>query len=65
MNSMKRNKKRKKRMGRPRMAQSERRLAQWCVRMTQAERKVLEAEAKMRGLTVSDLLMRPWRKKEA
>ena len=51
----------KKRMGRPPKPPDEKRSAQMCVRMTQAERKRLDAEAKRLGITVSDLLMRPWR----
>jgi len=52
----------RKRMGRPPKPPAEKLSAQWCVRMTQAERKMLEAEAQRAGITVSDLLMRPWRK---
>ena len=48
-------------MGRPPKPPDEKRSAQMCVRMTQAERKRLDAEAKRLGITVSDLLMRPWR----
>lgn len=57
-------KKTSKRMGRPPKPAKQRLSAQWCVRMTQAERKMLEAEAERLGITVSDLLMRPWRERE-
>jgi hypothetical protein len=32
------------------------------IRITEAEDRMLKAEGKRRGVTVSDLLMRPWRK---
>jgi hypothetical protein len=38
--------------------------AQLNLRLTKPELKRLRAEAKRSGITVSDLLMRPWREKE-
>ena len=32
------------------------------IKMTQAERRRLEAEAKRLGITLSQLLMKPWRR---
>lgn len=53
-----------KRMGRPPKPRSEKYGAQVNVRMTEAERQVLEAEAARLGVSLSALLMRPWRKSE-
>ena len=53
----------KNRMGRPPKPAAQRRGAVVNVRMTEAERAVLEREAKKTGCTMSEVLMRPWRKK--
>ena len=55
---------RKKRMGRPPKPPGQVRNQVVYVAMTKAERKVLEAEAKRRQITVSELLMEPRRKRE-
>ena len=55
-------KKRKARMGRPPMNSEHRRSASLHVRMTQAERAAIEAEADRLAITPTDVLMRPWRK---
>ncbi|MCK4670762.1 MAG: hypothetical protein KAT43_06175 [Nanoarchaeota archaeon] len=52
----------KKRMGRPFKPPEEKYSEQVNVRMTKAERKRLDAEAKRRGVSLSGLLMLPWRK---
>ena len=54
----------KKRMGRPPKPSAKKFSEQFCVYLTKAERKRLEAEAKRLGISVSALLMRPWRKEE-
>jgi len=56
--------KRKKKMGRPPKSASEKQSRQINIRVTQAEWKILEAEAKRRGISISALLMKPWRKGE-
>jgi len=48
-------------MGRPRVAATKRRRIGLTVCVTEAEERMLEAEAAKRGLTISELLMRPWR----
>ena len=50
-------------MGRPPKPLHERRVEQVCIRMTQAERRQLDAEADRLGISLGELLMRPWRKK--
>jgi len=50
------------RPGRPPMAPADRQNETVLVRMTKAERKSLEALANRDGLTLSALMMRPWRK---
>lgn len=52
----------KPKRGRPPKAARERRDDQLCVSLTGGERAMLEREAKRRGLTVSELLMAPWRR---
>lgn len=49
-------------MGRPPLPPSERQARIVSVRVTEAELKMLRAEAKRRGVTVSALLLGPWRK---
>lgn len=51
-----------KRTGRPPCVPGHRRTAFVGVHMTPAERRKLEAEAKRLGVSLSALLMRPWRK---
>ena len=51
----------KTRMGRPPLPAALQRTEQLNVRATKAERKMLEAEAKKQGITISDLLMQVWR----
>ena len=48
-------------MGRPLLPAGMQRTEQLNVRATKAERTMLEAEAKKHGMTISDLLMQPWR----
>jgi len=55
--------KQKTKMGRPPLPAEEKLGEQLNVRATRAERALLEAEAKRLGISVSELLMRPWRKK--
>ncbi len=55
-------KKKKSKMGRPCKTPGERRSAVVNVRMTGPERARLEAEAKRSGQTLSEILMRPWRR---
>ena len=55
----------KPKMGRPPLPRGMQRTEQLNVRATRAERRMLEAEAKRRGITVSDLLMEPWRGQKA
>ena len=55
-------KKKKARMGRPPKPRDEVYSVNASVRMTQAEYARLKGEAKRQGATVSELLMRPWRK---
>jgi len=55
----------KVKMGRPPKAPAEKYSAQVNIHMRQAERVRLDAEAKKRGLSLSALLMCPWREKMA
>lgn len=55
-------KKRRKRMGRPPKRPAERRSVEVNVSMTRAERALLRKRAKALGVSVSELLMGPWRK---
>ncbi len=55
-------KERKTRMGRPPIDPEKRRCAFLNLRMTQAERAAIQAEADRLGITPTDVLMRPWRK---
>ena len=48
-------------MGRPPMPAGTARSAYVTVRLSERERVALKAEAKRRGVSVSELLMRPWR----
>lgn len=60
---MKRNRKKgKARMGRPPKAPEDRRSINASVRVTRAEYERLLAEAERQGVTLSGLLMRPWRR---
>jgi hypothetical protein len=54
----------KSEMGRPPKRPADRRSAVVNVRLTEAERKKLEAAARKTDETLSEVLMRPWRKKE-
>jgi hypothetical protein len=56
-------KKKQSRMGRPPLPPTERKSVHVSVRMTKAERARLTALAKEHSVTVSDLLMQPWREK--
>lgn len=51
----------KARMGRPPLPPSKRRTTEIAVAMTKAEAAMLKSKARKRGLTVSELLMLPWR----
>lgn len=61
---MARKKTAKKRMGRPPKPPSEKFSEMLNVKMTKAERKMLESEAKRLGISLAAVLMRPWRKEE-
>ncbi len=50
-----------KKMGRPPVPENKRRGEIITLRVTARERAQLKAEAKRKGVSVSDLLMRPWR----
>ena len=54
--------KKKAKMGRPVLPEEKRRSEVVNVRMTKAELAALEAEAHKTGATLSEVLMRPWRK---
>ncbi|MFH1421632.1 MAG: hypothetical protein ABIH42_02820 [Planctomycetota bacterium] len=58
------NMKKKTKMGRPRKPKAEKYSAHVLVHMTQAERVIVERESKKTSLSLSALLMRPWRKEE-
>ena len=49
-------------MGRPPLRPEQRRSESVRVAVTPGERKCLEAEARRRGMTISQVLMLPWRK---
>ena len=51
----------KRRTGRPKKKPAEKYSAKICVAMTEDERALLEAEAAKRGVSISDLVMLPWR----
>jgi|GEM_PF-2091345 len=51
----------KTKMGRPPLPRGTQKAIRLSLRVTPAEVKLLQAEAKRRGITVSDLLMLPWR----
>ena len=55
---------RKKKMGRPVKSPAVKYSEQVNVRMTKAERALLESEAERFGISLSTLLMRPWRRKK-
>lgn len=52
----------KKRMGRPPVPKERRRSAQHSVSMTQSEFAFLKRKAKESGLSISELLLQPWRR---
>jgi len=54
-------KKKRKKMGRPALPPEERRAEIIGLRVTARERARLKADAKRQGVSVPDLLMRPWR----
>lgn len=47
------------------MPPEERKSAHICVRLTEADLARLKALARKQGMTLSDLLMQPWREKKA
>ena len=51
-----------KRTGRPPLPAKERRSYVANVRITEAERRGFERQARVQGLTLSEVLMLPWRK---
>ena len=51
-------------MGRPPMPAAEKCGERVTIRMTKAERRTLEREAKRLGVSLAALLLRPWRKEE-
>ena len=53
--------KKKPKPGRPFKKPSERLSEQMMVRMTSAERRKLETEAKRQGISLSALILQPWR----
>lgn len=53
----------KKRLGRPPKAPSERRGVTITMRLTEDELARVRAAAKREGVTVTELLLRPWQKK--
>ena len=59
---MTKDRKKKKRMGRPPKPATKKYSEIVCIKMTKAERAMLAREAKKRGITVSALLMLQWRK---
>lgn len=50
--------------GRPPMAKHERRSARLILRVTPKEHADIAAAARRRGVTITDLLIAPWRKNE-
>ena len=57
--------KKKAKMGRPPLPPEERKSAIVSVRLTKAELARLKALAREQGITVSELIMRPWREKRS
>jgi len=51
----------KTRMGRPPLPRGTQKAIRLSVRVTPAEAKMLRAAGKKQGITISDLLMEPWR----
>jgi len=58
---MKPKRKPKTKMGRPPLPPGTQKALRLAVRVTPAEAAMLQAEASKHGMTVSDVLMRPWR----
>ena len=56
-------KKKKSRMGRPPLPPEERKSVHVSVRLAKAELARLKVLAREHGVTVSELIMRPWREK--
>jgi hypothetical protein len=56
--------KKKSKMGRPPVPAAKKRREQVSVAMTASELKRLEKIASAQGLSISELLMRPWRQEE-
>ena len=56
--------KKKRKAGRPPKPKMQKWRERFFVNMTTAERKMLKAAARREGVSVSVLLMRPWRKGE-
>ena len=57
-------KKRKRKVGRPPKSPTDRLACLVNVRVTKAERARFESEAKKLGVSLSELLMKPWRKRK-
>jgi hypothetical protein len=53
--------KQKPRMGRPPLPPGQRKTTQLTVSVRKGEKAMLEVAARKRGVTVSELLMQPWR----
>ena len=51
----------KTKMGRPPLPRGTQKAIRLSVRVTEAERAMLESEAQKQGITISDLLMQVWR----
>jgi len=51
----------KTKMGRPPLPRGTQKAIRLSVRVTEAERAMLDAQANKQGITISDLLMGPWR----
>lgn len=61
---MKNKKKSKVKMGRPPKKPNEVLSEIVCIRLTKGERNLLETEARQQGITVKELLMKPYRSRE-
>jgi hypothetical protein len=54
-------KKKRARMGRPPKAAAQRRTECVMIRLTKAEKRILEREARQLGLSLSAVILKPWR----
>ena len=61
MDAMKKNKTAKSKMGRHPKKPADRHSFCIAIRLTPAERRLIEAEARRRGLRMATLVMEPWR----